>query len=74
MEQPAGGISSEQPAGTAALDGARWWTFNDESVTLEGWRTEKQAATSPNPNPNPNPSPNPDPSSSPSPSPSPSPN
>ena len=35
------------PGGGAAalLDTARWWNFNDESVVLEGWRSEKQAKT-----------------------------
>ena len=30
-------------AGATLIDDARWWTFNDETVTLEDWRTEKQA-------------------------------
>ena len=56
MEQPSGegpdacnggappAAAAEAPS-AEAVDGARWWTFNDETVTLEDWKTEKQAAS-----------------------------
>ena len=53
MEQPPGEVGDGDGAaanghnnggGASSLDDARWWTFNDETVTLEDWKTEKQAS------------------------------